>query len=1467
MMSLMRILCFTSLIAACFAKSERCNIIPSEPSSASLPSWHIMTKGLQRHWQPPSLHSYTPWKETLMSLTWDALKLFNSSSECFGIQFGRSSLDARCMLLREVTLQRISKSVADDENHDTEADAKAVFVFEQVPPWIMTQEAKERLDKNTQEDRRELAGDAKDWEERERVIYHIKYKHTSEVVTNAKLHKDPNYELDKWVMQLPLLENVDFTSYKQSWIRSHFGWLELKGLAMTAQQQLKESMMALRKHNASYPEGLQTHRCRNTMNSSLGMTIRSLGRDAKAKLASIQLHLNAQLATSQNDVRKKLGQVYSEVHTQLQGVIAKVQKEAIGLQDKYALVASLQHRGGEEGRGEEGRGSGRDTVLKGMMANAEERARNVNRSFRILENQLLACATTPGSAECDVGDMADHITKLGHVLKNAATQDWQKVVSAPLVVGTLLRTWRQLIQDAEYTDLVLKNVTHLSGLLENLLSSLETVSSQAWNQSLRTFVEFEQHLDKKHVNPYLEQTSIDALVQHMHNFRETFQECLEQEGERYIDCADKATNEIETLLGTSLPVHRPLPDSLSGCVSSLPMWYTKLDEAWGRQMILERQLLIDQAQQAAVLAESLEITVPIQYDNHFGREGVLDAMIDLANDHDSKDRQHAMWSLLWDKSIPEALSQDDSTKRSNGRHGFFVYGQPVGLDVAPAFGSTKLAGRFQHALKIHRSKQESVFEEELHHIMQMGVPIEGHSQMHEASNGNCTATLRAEASISADLANEEFRELYSGKSLAEAKAESVWCGLFGMFCCAVWLGALIYVERRKQSSERSMSKWSTSEWFKFCVWNKSEAGMGAELRERFVLLSVASLIAHLLCIAMLTLNRLRCHCMSGCGLGPHYIYMTLLLLIKLGEIWIYSQMEVAGVGLFWAAFLSALGGLALLNMYVDCAFAVLAHSCRGFLDFNGAEIWQVEQVVIIFGILLFQFICPLVLAEMKPGYLTAIMMKMLGFDLLLECYNPFATPSETAERWPLIQDVKAGKTFQSFKGFNQTKAWVAIAFALVRLLSEDCPKFLLESKFMGSADPKYLVWASLALGITLSVSSLPKGIVYWYLSKDDKASEEPDAKGFVSIVEAVGRRFFQTIPIPHASAREAYWQGGVSAKGAFFLPSGEGTLVIRELDISVECKVAGDDADKILLEGHKICMPGGKLYELPSKPTIPLDDKMDAIKAVVERLADQIKEDLKIRYFEDTKFHELYSADTDECTFLSGVSAIHDFIVHVGKARNVSPSDIKEYNLKLEEELKKLPANDIHKLAVLFWTTYCELDGSELCSLINFSIREDTPPSIEKVVSVCRIINKFIVSKRSSEIPWPADFKTYRGLGMPREHFSFFKKGKVYRAPMYVASSGQRKVAERFMRKHGKGEMCRVMITIEFDKARKCGHVSYLESITSCKGEEEFLMPPYSGFRVISAEFIPDGVSELRIFAFPDNKSAELKRVPLAPWH
>ena len=60
-------------------------------------------------------------------------------------------------------------------------------------------------------------------------------------------------------------------------------------------------------------------------------------------------------------------------------------------------------------------------------------------------------------------------------------------------------------------------------------------------------------------------------------------------------------------------------------------------------------------------------------------------------------------------------------------------------------------------------------------------------------------------------------------------------------------------------------------------------------------------------------------------------------------------------------------------------------------------------------------------------------------------------------------------------------------------------------------------------------------------------------------------------------------------------------------------------------------------------------------------------------------------------------------------------------------------------------------------------------------------MNAFCVTRRlsttSAPVRLPADNMTYRGGGLPRMHRPFFSVGVEYRAPMFVATSFERRVS------------------------------------------------------------------------------------------
>merc|ERR1719424_592584 len=120
---------------------------------------------------------------------------------------------------------------------------------------------------------------------------------------------------------------------------------------------------------------------------------------------------------------------------------------------------------------------------------------------------------------------------------------------------------------------------------------------------------------------------------------------------------------------------------------------------------------------------------------------------------------------------------------------------------------------------------------------------------------------------------------------------------------------------------------------------------------------------------------------------------------------------------------------------------------------------------------------------------------------------------------------------------------------------------------------------------------------------------------------------------------------------------------------------------------------------------------------------------------------------------------------------------------------------------------------------------------IDKVVPLVRIINALIVEARHGPRQWPLENVTYRGIGLPEAERCFFTKDKIYRVPMFLATSFKRGTAELFMKRMSKGGNKPTLFIFKFDPVKRCMHANYLGDVTAVSGEEEFLLPPYAGFK------------------------------------
>ena len=147
---------------------------------------------------------------------------------------------------------------------------------------------------------------------------------------------------------------------------------------------------------------------------------------------------------------------------------------------------------------------------------------------------------------------------------------------------------------------------------------------------------------------------------------------------------------------------------------------------------------------------------------------------------------------------------------------------------------------------------------------------------------------------------------------------------------------------------------------------------------------------------------------------------------------------------------------------------------------------------------------------------------------------------------------------------------------------------------------------------------------------------------------------------------------------------------------------------------------------------------------------------------------------------------------------------------------------------------------------------------------------------------WPEENITYRGTALPKVHQKWFAQGKKFRTPMFVATSGDRSVAERFM---GRLSPASAMQSPAFQEPtlwifhlhpkKRCANVNFIDTTDgTCYGEDEFLFSPYSTFTVKSVEFVanPFGIHDyeksyhkIHLEVSPDNSEEKLD-LPSAPW-
>lgn len=283
---------------------------------------------------------------------------------------------------------------------------------------------------------------------------------------------------------------------------------------------------------------------------------------------------------------------------------------------------------------------------------------------------------------------------------------------------------------------------------------------------------------------------------------------------------------------------------------------------------------------------------------------------------------------------------------------------------------------------------------------------------------------------------------------------------------------------------------------------------------------------------------------------------------------------------------------------------------------------------------------------------------------------------------------------------------------------------------------------------------------------------------------------------------------------------------------------------------------------------------------------------------------------TERISHLDGIlpvryitDAIKALIKH--QNHNTSQHDLVE-DIMIQTELAMAKctseslAVDAGLTAEMCWTSAINIDGTELCSILNAAIRADDPCNIvhaavfAKGIEMRRNMDRSKMNELAQQYPdvkaaadmFPGqkfpqflphqDWRVcWRGSGFNEDCIDFFTLGKFYRCPGFLATSCRKTVAMNFVELKSSvvPESPAVLWTILLDGrgaeslAHRCKHASIV-SKSHLRSEDEFLFSPYSVFQVVATEWssTPTEHHSVVLRAAIDNRKHE-EDLPLAPWY
>jgi len=156
-------------------------------------------------------------------------------------------------------------------------------------------------------------------------------------------------------------------------------------------------------------------------------------------------------------------------------------------------------------------------------------------------------------------------------------------------------------------------------------------------------------------------------------------------------------------------------------------------------------------------------------------------------------------------------------------------------------------------------------------------------------------------------------------------------------------------------------------------------------------------------------------------------------------------------------------------------------------------------------------------------------------------------------------------------------------------------------------------------------------------------------------------------------------------------------------------------------------------------------------------------------------------------------------------------------------DFARLPPGDIDALnrySIKLWVCLRgrekDRGGIEFYKILNDAVIADDVRALRPLIPIARVLTSII-----TDSSLPHEVTTYRGSRMSVEQFEALLVGREYRVAMFVASSVQLRVAQRFA-SDGAG------IIVEFRIPTACCNAGFLGVEHLKQDECEFLMAPYS---------------------------------------